>query len=49
MQRISPPEYFGGYPIQHTLLEGTDYMPLLIFGGICIVAITAIAIVCSRK
>jgi len=45
MNRISPQQYFETEPIQNT----TNYLPYLIFGGICIVAITAMVIAYSRK
>ena len=45
-QRLSPDQYFEN----QTLLEnGTNYFEWLIFGGICIVAITAMVIIASRK
>ncbi len=41
VQRIAPTQYFEGeVPQENT----TNYFPWLIFGGICIVAIVAIAI-----
>jgi len=40
MIRTSPQAYFETETIQE---NGTDYTPLLIFGGICLVAIVAIA------
>lgn len=45
--RIAPTQYFEGeVPIQET---GINYTPWFIFGGICIVAIVAIAIALGGK
>ena len=46
MLRASPTQYFETeVPTNNT----TNYTPLLIFGGLCLVAIVAIAIVVAYK
>ena len=42
--RISPQAYF-----ENGTTQPTNYLPWLIFGGICIVAITAMAIAIAYK
>ena len=54
MQRIAPQQYFEGEVPQKERFEiipetGINYTPWFIFGGICIVAIVAIAIAISKK
>ena len=45
--RIAPTQYFEGeVPIQDT---GINYTPWFIFGGICIVAIVALALAITYK
>ncbi len=52
VQRISPSEYFGNqttleYPTLQT--EGKDHTALIIFGGICVVAVVAMLLAYMKK
>lgn len=46
VQRIAPTQYFQTETPQN---QTTNYTPLLIFGGLCLVAIVAIAITIAYK